>query len=267
MTICERGADRARRSQRAVRLGGVAAALVLLLVAVGCEPAAPQPVPVAPSAPQTTAPRPTLEKDSPRMERLPPAEAIQAYQGAGARVVVFGDSLAYGTTEASIAELSAFSLSWNTWGSTTWDDYAGAARSVVASDAAVAVVALGTNDLWDGWSLTDQIELDRFLKALGSPPCTVLVGYASGGPVLDIFHEPNLKYPAAEQAGNEALAAAAAQRTAAGAPTVVGDWGAAAAAVPGTYAWDNVHHTDLGDQTWAVWMRTELERVTTGPCA
>jgi lysophospholipase L1-like esterase len=181
-------------------------------------------------------------------------------------VVVFGDSLAYGATDEAHGALGDFAVSWNAWGETTWDQYTGAARSVVPSGAGVAVVALGTNDLWDGWQPTDQAKLDRFLMALGFPPCTVLVSFASGGPVLDIFHTPNPKYPPAEQSANEALAAAAKKRTAAGAPTVVADWGAAAAAAPGTYSWDNVHHTDAGDRTWADWLHAELTRVTSGPC-
>jgi len=258
-----------------VRMAVVAVAsivTVILITAGGCKPTTTTTTPpkttTTTKAPTTTT---TTTTTTIPLPELPEAEPIQAYVGTGPRVVVFGDSLAFGATEQALAALSDFALSWNTWGAVVWPDYTPHARSVVTIEADVpradvAVMALGTNQLWDGWQASDQADLNQFLRALGSPPCTVLVSYASGGPVLDLFGQPNLAYPPAETLGNAALAAAAKSRTAFGAPTVVIDWGKVAKATPGTFGWDNVHHTDAGDVLWANWMKGELTRLTRGAC-
>jgi hypothetical protein len=252
---------------------------VILLTAGGCKPTTTTTT-TPPKTTTTTRPKtPTTTTTPPTttttttipLPELPEAQPIQAYVGTGPRVVVFGDSLAFGATDQAHAALTDFALSWNTWGATTWPDYTPHARSVVTIEADVpradvAVMALGTNQLWDGWQASDQADLNQFLRALGSPPCTVLVSYASGGPVLDLFGQPNPAYPPAETLANAALASAAKSRTTFGAPTVVIDWGKVAKATPGTFGWDNVHHTAAGDVLWATWIKAELTRLTSGAC-
>jgi len=115
-------------------------------------------------------------------------------------------------------------------------------KRVAAARPAILVIALGTNDagpLDGGWNATDDKEL-RDLMALPSPKaCVVLVlpGHADKPGVASTYRV-DLRNARA------AMRKAAADRKAAGRPTVVADWGAVALARPELTADDGIHLAD-----------------------
>lgn len=180
---------------------------------------------------------------------------INSYSGptSGTKVAVLGDSLTVAASPALRAALSDTRLSISAWGHLKYTSFDVAA--IKASPPAVLVVALGTNNAYDGWTNQDRKDLDQLLSATGKPACTIIVGVTSAAPVYGLDDRGQLvvlpHFAVAEYQANLAAFAAADKRTASGAKTrVLPVWETVKG--PGTFRpLDGVHHTPQGSGLWA----------------
>jgi hypothetical protein len=119
-------------------------------------------------------------------------------------------------------------------------DHQAAVESRAADDIpSTLVIALGTNNaarLTDGWTSQDQTDATRLVHAAAPATCVVVVlPGGTQGPTQTLVDQTDFDQARA------ALEVAAKDRQVSGAPTVVADWGAVAAANEDLLAPDGIH--------------------------